>query len=75
MVCTGPYSEIFKERQKEEILTVNTAGFLQKKARSSTRGFIMEVKSLHYTMVKNDKHRGHAVAQQELSVCVFNISK
>ena len=74
MVSTGPYSEILNERKKEDISTVNTACFLQKKGRSSTRGFITEFKSLHYATVKNDKHRGRAVAlTQTFSLCFEHI--
>jgi len=51
-ICSN--SEILRERKKErkEILTVNTACFLQNKGRYSTRDFIIEVKSLHYATIK-----------------------
>jgi hypothetical protein len=45
-ICSN--SKILRERKKEEILTVNTACFLQNKGRYSTR----EVKSLHYATIK-----------------------
>ena len=56
MEFIGPYFDIIKERKKrkerKEILTVNTACFLEKKGRSSTRDFIREVKFLHCVTVQ-----------------------
>ena len=69
MITICPYSKILKERQ--EIWTVNTAWFLQKKGRSSTRDFIREVKSLYYTMVKTDQCGGLIVTLTKTSGLCF----
>jgi hypothetical protein len=72
MVSTGPYSEILKERMKESgNLDGQHCMLSPKKGRSSTRGFIMEFKSLLYTIVNNDKHRGLTVAHIKTSNLCF----
>jgi hypothetical protein len=58
VVSSGSYSENLEEGKKEEILTVNTACFLQNKGRSSTRDFFREVQSLHYAMGKKGSMQG-----------------
>jgi predicted short-subunit dehydrogenase-like oxidoreductase (DUF2520 family) len=77
MVSTGPYSKILKESKRERKKKFQQStlhAFSKKKARSSTRGFIMEVKSLHYATVKNDKQRGLAVVlTKTFSLCFEHI--
>ena len=55
-------SGILRERNKEEISTLNTAYFLQNKGSYSTRDFIIEVKSLHYATIKKGQCRDLRVA-------------
>jgi hypothetical protein len=50
------------QKEKKELLIVNTACLLQIRGRSSTRDFIGDIKSLHYAAVEKDQCRGRTMA-------------